>query len=127
MFMTHDALSKVILDSAFRIHSVLGPGLFENVYEVIMADELRKQHLQVARQVPIPIVYDGVEFEEGYRADLVVEGSVIVKLQSVEAMLPIHWKQLFTQLKLKDFRLGPLINFGAEHLKNGICRIANNL
>ena len=125
--MTHDALSKVILDSAFRIHSVLGPGLFENVYEVIMAHELRKQHLQVARQVPIPIVYDGVEFEEGYRADLVVEGSVIVELKSVEAMLPIHWKQLFTQLKLKDFRLGLLINFGAEHLKNGICRIANNL
>ena len=125
--MTHDALSKLILDSAFRIHSALGPGLFDNVYEVIMAYELRKQHLQVARQVPIPTVYDGIEFEEGYRADLVVEGSVIVELKSVEAILPIHWKQLFTQLKLKDFRLGLLINFGNEHLKNGIRRIANKL
>jgi GxxExxY protein len=125
--MTHDALSKVILDSAFRIHSALGPGLFEHVYEVILAYELKKQQLQVARQVPIPIVYDGLEFDEGYRADLVVEQSIIVELKSVEAVLPVHWKQLFTQLKLKDFRLGLLINFGAEHLKNGICRIANNL
>jgi GxxExxY protein len=125
--MTRDALSKVILDSAFRIRSALGPGLFEHVYEVILAYELGKQHLQVARQVPIPIVYDGVEFEEGYRADLVVERSIIVELKSVEALLPVHWKQLFTQLKLKDFRLGLLINFGDEHLKNGIRRIANNL
>jgi GxxExxY protein len=125
--MTRDALSKVILDSAFRIHSVLGPGLFEHVYEVILANEIKKQHLQVARQVAIPIVYDGIEFEEGYRADLVVERSIIVELKSVEAVLPVHWKQLFTQLKLKDFRLSLLINFDAEHLKNGICRIANNL
>jgi len=115
--MTHDALSKVILDSAFRIHSALGPGLFEHVYEVILANELKKQHLEVARQVPIPIVYDGIEFEQGYRADLVVERSIIIEVKSVEAVLPVHWKQLFTQLKLKDFRLDLLINFGAEHLK----------
>ena len=80
----------------------------------------------MAGQVPIPIVYDGLEFEEGYRADLIVERSLIVELKSVEALLPVHWKQLFTQLKLKDFRLGLLINFGDEHLKNGIRRIANN-
>ncbi len=96
-------------------------------YEVILAHELRNQHLEVARQVPIPIVYDGIEFEEGYRADLIVEGNIIVELKSVEALLPVHWKQHFTQLKLKDFRLGLLINFGEEHLKNGIRRIANNL
>jgi GxxExxY protein len=125
--MKPDALSKVILDVAFRIHSVLGPGLFEHVYETILAHELRKQHLHVSRQVPVPIVYDGIEFEEGYRADLVVEHSVIVELKSVEAVLSVHWKQLFTQLKLKDFRLGLIINFGAEHLKNGICRIVNDL
>jgi GxxExxY protein len=117
--MSQNALSKVILDSAFRVHSALGPGLFEHVYEVILAHELRKQNLEVARQVPIPIVYDGLEFEEGYRADLIVERSIIVELKSVEALLPIHWKQLFTQLKLKDFRLGLLINFGDEHLKEG--------
>ena len=125
--MSQNALSKVILDSAFRIHSALGPGLFEHVYEVILANELKKQHLEVARQVPIPIVYDGIEFEQGYRADLVVERSIIIEVKSVEAVLPVHWKQLFTQLKLKDFRLGLLINFGAEHLKNEICRIANKL
>jgi GxxExxY protein len=112
--MTQNALSKVILDCAFRVHSALGPGLFENVYEVILAHELRTQHLQVARQVPIPIVYDGIVFEEGYRADLIVEGNIIVELKSVEALLPVHWKQLFTQLKLKGFRLGLLIDLGEE-------------
>jgi len=120
-------LSKVILDSAFRVHSAVGPGLYEHVYEVILAHELKKQHLMVERQVPIPIVYEGIEFEEGYRADLIVEQSVIVELKSVEALVPVHWKQLYTQLKLKDLRLGLLINFGDEHLKNGIRRIANNL
>jgi len=94
--MSQNDLPKVILDAAFRVHSALGPGLFEHVYEVIMAHELRKQNLEVARQVPIPIVYDGLEFEEGYRADLIVEPSVIVELKSVEALLPVHWKQLFT-------------------------------
>jgi len=122
-----NALSKIILDSAFRVHSGLGPGLLEHVYEVVLAHELWKQKLKVARQVPIPIVYDGIEFEEGYRADLIVEGSIIVELKSIEALLPVHWKQLFTQLKLEDFRLGLLINFGDEHLKNGIRRIANKL
>ena len=73
---------------------------------MILAYELRKQNLEVAGQVPIPIVYDGLEFEEGYRADLIVERSLIVEMKSVEALLPVHWKQLFTQLKLKDFRLG---------------------
>jgi GxxExxY protein len=125
--MSENALSRLILDSAFRVHSALRPGLFEHVYEVTLAYELRKQSLEVARQVPIPIVYDGLVFEEGYRADLVVEQSIIVEVKSVETVLPIHWKQLYTQLKLKEFRLGLLINFGDEHLKNGIRRIANNL
>jgi GxxExxY protein len=120
-------LSKVILDSAFRVHSAVGPGLYEHVYEVILAHELKKQNLMAERQVPIPIVYEGIEFEEGYKADLIVEQSVIVELKSVETLVPVHWKQLYTQLKLKDFRLGLLINFGDEHLKNGIRRIANNL
>jgi GxxExxY protein len=79
------------------------------------------------RQVPIPIVYDGIEFVEGYRADLIIEHSIIVELKSVETLLPVHWKQLFTQLRLKNFRPGLLINFGEEHLKNGIRQIANKL
>jgi GxxExxY protein len=122
-----NSLSRSILDCAYRVHSAIGPGLFEHVYEVILAYELRKQNLAVERQVPIPIVYEQIEFEEGYRADLIVERSVIVELKSVEALIPVHWKQLYTQLKLKGLRLGLLINFGDEHLKNGIRRIANNL
>ena len=125
--MDLDFLSKVILDSAFRVHSTVGPGLYEHVYEVILAYELKKQNLLVERQVPIPIVYEEIKFEEGYKADLIVEQSVIVELKSVEALLPVHWKQLYTLLKLADLRLGLLINFGDEHLKNGIRRIANNL
>jgi len=82
--MSQNTLSTLILDSAFRVHSALGPGLFEHVYEVILAYELRKQNLEVARQVPIPIIYNGLEFEEGYRADLVVERSIIVEVKSVE-------------------------------------------
>jgi GxxExxY protein len=125
--MDLNSLSKSILDCAYRVHSVIGPGLFEHVYEVILAYELRKQQLTVERQVPIPIVYEEIEFEEGYRADLIIERSIIVELKSVETLIPVHWKQLYTQLKLKDMRLGLLINFGDEHLKNGIRRIANNL
>ena len=120
-------LSKVILDSAFRVHSKVGPGLYEHVYEVILAYDLKKQNLLVERQVPIPIVYEEIKFEEGYKADLIVEQRVIVELKSVEALMPVHWKQLYTLLKLADLRLGLLINFGDEHLKNGIRRIANNL
>lgn len=124
---TENQLSKIILDAAFRVHTKTGPGLLETVYEVILAHELRKQGLQVQRQVPIRIKYDELEFDEGFRADLLVEDKVIVELKSVEKLVPVHSKQLLTQLRLGEPRLGLLINFGEIHLKNGIERIANGL
>jgi GxxExxY protein len=124
---TENQLSRIILDAAFRVHTRTGPGLLETVYEVILAHELRKQGLQVQRQVPIRIRYDELVFDEGFRADLLVEDKVIVELKSVEQLVPVHGKQVLTQLRLSERRLGLLINFGEVHLKNGIERIVNGL
>jgi GxxExxY protein len=120
-------IAKRILDAAFKIHTTLGPGLLESVYEVILAHELRKAGLQVERQKPIAIVYEGIRFDEGFRADLMIEDLVIVELKSVQALNPVHGKQVLTQLRLANIRLGLLINFGEQHLKNGIKRVANGL
>jgi GxxExxY protein len=125
--LSENELSKIILDAAFRVHTKTGPGLLESVYEITLAHELRKQGLQVERQVPIPIRYDELVFDEGFRADLLVECKVIVELKSVEKTVPVHAKQVLTQLRLSDRRLGLLINFGEVHLKDGIKRIANGL
>lgn len=125
--MNENELSKVILDAAFKVHTKTGPGLLETVYEVALAHELRKQGINVARQVPIPIRYDDLVFEEGFRADLLVEDKVIVELKSVEKLVRVHGKQVLTQLRLSDRKLGLLINFGEVHLKNGIERIVNGL
>jgi GxxExxY protein len=119
---TENEVGKLVLDAAFNVHTVLGPGLLESVYEGILAHELRKLGLRVDRQRAIPIHYDGLSFAEGFRADL-----VIVELKSVQALVPVHSKQLLTQLRLANLRLGLLINFGEEHLKNGIKRVANGL
>jgi GxxExxY protein len=124
---TENQLSKIILDAAFRVHTNTGPGLLESVYEALLAYELRKQGLKVERQVSIPIQYDGLVFDEGFRADLLVEAKVIVELKSVEQMVRVHSKQVLTQLRLSQRRLGLLINFGEAHLKNGIERIVNGL
>ena len=124
---TENELSKIILDAAFRVHTKTGPGLLETVYEVLLAHELRKQGIRVERQVPIPIHYDELTFEEGFRADLLVEDKVIVELKSVEQLVRVHSKQVLTQLRLSGRRLGLLINFGETKLKNGIERIANGL
>ena len=125
--MTENEVSKIIVNAAFDLHTELGPGLLETVYEVLLAHKLREAGLQVERQMPIPIQYHGVTFDEGFRADLVVEGIVIVELKSVETLLRVHGKQLLTQLRLSDRRLGLLINFGAERLKDGIKRVVNGL
>jgi GxxExxY protein len=124
---TENQLSKIILDAAFRVHTKTGPGLLETVYEVLLAHELRKQGLQVQRQAPIPIRYDELVFDEGFRADLLVEDKVVVELKSVEQLIRVHSKQVLTQLRLSERRLGLLINFGEVHLKNGIKRIVNGL
>ena len=120
-------ISGEIVDSAFHIHSKLGPGLLESVYEVILAKVLMQRGLFVERQKIIPITFEGMKFDEGFRADLIVERSVVVELKSVEQLAPVHSKQLLTYLRLLDYRLGLLINFGAPVIKDGIIRIANNL
>jgi GxxExxY protein len=125
--MNENQLSKIILDVAFKVHTKTGPGLLETVYEVLLAYELRKQGLKVERQRPIPIRYDELVFEEGFRADLLVEDTVIVELKSVEELARVHSKQVLTQLRLSDRKLGLLINFGEIHLKDGIRRIVNGL
>lgn len=120
-------ISGAIVDAAVHVHCRLGPGLLESVYESVLAYELQKRGLKVERQVPVLVVYDKLRFEEGFRADLIVDDLVIVELKSVETIAPVHSKQLMTYLKLMDRRLGLLINFGAPLLKDGIRRIANNL
>jgi GxxExxY protein len=122
-----NGISGLIVDAAVSVHTKLGPGLLESVYARILAHELGKRGLSVESEVPVPVVYDGLKFEEGFRADLIVENSIVVELKSVETLAPVHSKQLLTYLKLLNFRLGLLLNFGAPLLKDGIKRIANGL
>jgi GxxExxY protein len=123
--MTENEIAKQILDAAFLVHTKLGPGLLESVYEVVMAYELKKRGLTAERQKAMPILYDNVRFDEAFRSDIVVNGKVIAELKSVEALLPVHAKQVLTQLRLSGLKLGLLINFGEAHLKDGIKRIIN--
>jgi GxxExxY protein len=123
--MTENVIAKEILDSAFLVHTKLGPGLLESVYEVVLAHELRKKGFFVERQKPMAIVYDGIRFDEAYRSDLLVNSKIIVELKSVESASAVHAKQLLTQLRLSGVKLGLLINFGEAHLKNGIKRVIN--
>jgi len=125
--MTENETAKIIVDSAFQIHKRLGPGLLETVYEVVLAHTLDRRGLKVERQVPVAIVFDGIKFDEGFRADLIVEEKVIVELKSVEKLVPVHKKQLLTYLRLADKRLGLLINFGAELIRDGVSRVVNGL
>jgi len=125
--VTENEVAKVIVDCAYKVHTTLGPGLLESVYEAALAYELGKRGLNVERQKPLPVVYENVRLEEGFRADLVVSDLVIVELKSVEEIAPVHKKQLLTYLRLNDKHLGLLINFGAAKIKNGISRIVNGL
>lgn len=120
-------ISRVIVDAAFKIHTTLGPGLLESVYEAVLAYELDQRGLQVERQVPISVTYDNLVFEVGFRADLLVGGLVIVELKSVERVQPVHCKQVLTYTRLAGKRLGLLINFGAPLIKEGITRLVNGL
>ena len=118
-------VAKEIVDACVKVHRLLGPGLLESVYERVLAYELKKRGLQVESQVPIPVSYEGVPFEIGFRADLVVDNCIIVELKSLENVLPVHKKQLLTYLKLSEKNLGLLLNFGCELMKDGIYRIIN--
>ena len=123
--MGENEAAREVVDAAFAIHSTLAPGLLESVYEVVLAHELRKRGVTVERQKAIGIRYDGLVFDEGFRADLVVAGILIVELKSVDALAAVHAKQLLTQLRLSGLKLGLLINFGEAHLKKGIKRLIN--
>jgi GxxExxY protein len=125
--MTENEVATVIVDAALKVHRTLGPGLLESVYEKVLAYELRKRGLRVDPQVRLPVVYEGVEFDEGYRIDLLVENLVIIEIKSVETVAPVHHKQVLTYLRLSGKRLGLLINFGETLIKNGITRIVNGL
>ena len=125
--MDENEIAKKIVDSAYQVHRKLGPGLLESVYETVLAYELEKRGLSVKRQVQVPILYEGISFNEGFRADLIVEDKVIVELKSVETVAPVHKKQLLTYLRLADKKLGLLINFGCALIRNGITRVVNGL
>ncbi len=125
--MTENEVATIIVDAAYRVHTQLGPGLLESVYETAMAHELTKRGLSIQRQQGMPVVYDTIHMEMGFRADLIVNHKVIVEIKSIEAIAPVHRKQLLTYLRLTDKRLGLLINFNVDLIKNGITRVVNNL
>jgi GxxExxY protein len=125
--MEEDQIGKLVVDAAILVHRELGPGLLETVYEVVLANELQQRGLRVERQVAVPIVVRGLRFDEGFRADLFVEGKVILELKSVEQLAKVHGKQLLTYLRLTELRLGFLLNFGAYLMKEGIQRAVNGL
>lgn len=120
-----ERIATDVVDASMKLHMALGPGMLESVYAVLLEKKLQDRGYTVEREKAIPVVYEGVQFEMGFRADLVINGCFIVELKSVENLAPVHWKQLLTYLKLTDIRLGLLINFGEELLKNGIKRVAN--
>lgn len=125
--MTENDIGTIVVETAIAIHRELGPGLLETVYEVILDHELRRQGLTVVRQLPIPIEYKGIRFDDGFRADIFINGKVIVELKSVERVTAAHKKQVQTYLKLTGCKLGYLLNFGEALMKDGITRCVNGL
>ena len=125
--MEIDQVTGAIVDAAMKVHTALGPGLLESVYETCLKHELAKRGLKVSSQVWLPVLYDGITIEGGYKMDLLVEDEVIVELKVVEQILEIHRAQLLSYLKLSDKKIGLLINFNVVHLRDGIKRLVNHL
>jgi GxxExxY protein len=125
--MKENEVARLIVDAAYKVHTAIGPGLLESVYEEVLVHELGKRDLKVLRQTPIPLVYESIQLELAFIADLIVEDLVIVELKSIEKIAPVHKKQLLTYLRLADKKLGLLINFGEALIKNGISRVVNGL
>jgi len=125
--MTENEIATQVVDVAFKIHKLYGPGLLESVYETIMAYELRKRGFYVVQQQPLPVVHENVRMNLGFRPDLVIEGKVIVEVKSLELVAPVHKKQLLTYLRVADKRLGLLINFGQALIKDEVWRVVNKL
>ncbi len=124
--MNIEEISAIVVDAAFHLHKDLGPGLLESVYEAVLARKLEQRGLKVERQRVVSFDFQGMHFDEGLRADLLINDCLVVELKSVENLTPVHAKQVLTYLRLLDLRLGLLINFGAATFKEGIKRIANN-
>lgn len=125
--MDENDLSRIVVDCCYKIHTSLGPGLLESVYEHLLSYELVKNKLDIKRQQGIPVVYEGVKMDLGFRADIIVENKLIIEIKSVEAIAPVHKKQLLTYLKLTNTKLGLLVNFNEALIKTGIHRVVNNL
>jgi GxxExxY protein len=125
--VTENEIGRLVVDSALTVHRELGPGLLETVYEVILAHELAERGLRVERQMPIPLEFRGIKFDEAFRADIVVGGKVILEIKSIEQLTRAHKKQLQTYLRLTGYKLGFLLNFGETLMKNGITRAVNGL
>jgi GxxExxY protein len=124
--MEVNEITAQVIDASIKVHNQLGPGLFESVYEEVLAFELIKRGLFVERQVPIPVYYEELKMEVGFRADLIVEKMVIVEVKSIETVAPVHKKQVITYLRLTGLKIGLLINFNEELLKHGLTRLFNN-
>ena len=125
--MTENSIATLVVDAAFKIHKSLGPGLLESVYQAMLNQELQKRGLSVNQQVGLPVQYEGIKLEVGYRVDLIVADKVIIEIKSVETLAPVHKKQLLTYLRLMNLRLGLLINFNVARIKDGIQRVVNGL
>ncbi len=125
--MTENEIGKIVVDSAIKVHKSLGPGLLESAYEACLAYELKKRIRDIQTQVGLPLIYDEVKLDMGYRLDIFIEGKVIIELKAVEKILPIHKAQIISYLKLSGCKLGFLLNFNVNRMKDGIKRIVNNL
>jgi len=125
--MTENEISKIVFNSALKVHKTLGPGLLESSYEECLNYELKNSGLKVQKQKPLPLIYEDVKLEIGYRVDIIIENKVIIEIKSVEALNHVHLAQVLTYLKLSNCKLGMLINFNVSLIKNGIRRVANNL
>ena len=125
--MTENELLRIVFDCALKVHQSLGPGLLESAYEECLFYELRKIGLNVEKQKPLPLIYEEVKLDVGYRIDIIVENKLIIEIKSVEALNDVHFAQLLTYLKLTNCKLGLLINFNVSLIKNGVKRVVNNL
>lgn len=125
--MEENELSRIIVDCCYKIHTTLGPGLLESVYEQLLSYELIKNHLEIKLQQGIAVIYEDVKMDLGFRADIIVENKLIIEIKSIETIAPVHKKQLLTYLRLTGIKLGLLVNFNEALIKTGIHRIVNNL
>jgi len=125
--LTENEIATVVVDACYQIHKALGPGLLEGAYEAVLEYELKSRGLRVVCQAPMPLVYKEVAVVVGYRADFLVEDKVIVEIKSIDGLAPVHYKQLLTYLRASDLRLGILVNFNEEWIKDGIKRVVNRL